>query len=287
MKRTAFTLIEALVVIAIIATLMGLLLPAALKVRSAADRTRCGANLKQVALGISMYHDAVGRFPRNTDAPNYSPFTAILPYLEQDALALRYDKSRPPDDPVNLPVTRQPLPTYSCPAMRLPEILPASGWASYVVCSGSRHAWAHINEAVFGRHDGVFAPGQTVTAEMVTDGLSNTFLVGEAGFQMLNYRDGAGRLIGGSTVWSVGYAAHSYASAYVPLNTKVWVPPSDPTWRERSGWAAFRSDHPSGANFAFGDGSVRFLTESVNRSGGAGYKALASRAGAEVTEETP
>ncbi len=284
-NRRGFTLIELLVVIAIIAVLIGLLLPAVQQVRAAAARTACSNNLKQIGLAVHMYHDQVGHFPQNSDAPMYSPFTALLPYLEHDAIAQRYDKTKMPDDPVNLAITKEPVPTYTCPAMVLPEELPSTGYASYVACSGSVHAWAHTNEALYGKHNGIFAPGQEITMDSVTDGLSNTFAIGEAGFQMRNYRNASGGLIGGNTSWPVGYATFSYASAYVPLDTKTWVPQSNPAWRETSGWAAFRSDHYGGANFVMGDGSVRFVADSINNRGGVTYKALATRNGSEAMDE--
>lgn len=285
MNRRAFTLIELLVVVGIIAILIGLLLPAVQKVRSAAERTACGNNLHQIGLAFHMYHNVLGRFPRNTDAPLLSPFTELLPCMEQDAIASAYDRTKSPDDPLNLRLTKGPIPSYTCPSMRLPEVFPTTGYASYVTCTGSVHLWAHTNEALYGKHNGIFAPGQTVNVDSVSDGLSNTLAVGEAGFQMLNYRDANGRLIGGNTSWPVGYATYSYACAYAPLNTKIWVPQSDSTWRERSGWTAFRSDHLGGVNFVLGDGSVRFLSEGINRDGGAAYKALATRNGGETIEE--
>ena len=115
----------------------------------------------------------------------------------------------------------------------------------------------------------------------VTDGLSSTFLVGEAGFQMLNYLDKNGHVLGGNTSWPYGYPTYSYASAYVPMNTKNWVPFTDPNWRETTGWAAFRSDHLAGCNFAFGDGSVRFVADHINTDPSV-YKALATRSGNEA-----
>ena len=99
LKRLAFTLIELLVVIAIIAVLIGLLVPAAQKVREAANRLSCTNNVKQLALACQNYHDANGKFPPAvmmnasvTDSGDYTHnfgpnwLVLILPYIEQDPL---------------------------------------------------------------------------------------------------------------------------------------------------------------------------------------------------------
>jgi prepilin-type N-terminal cleavage/methylation domain-containing protein/prepilin-type processing-associated H-X9-DG protein len=280
-QRRAFTLIEILVVVAIIGVLISLLLPAVQKVRESAKRLRCANNLKQIGIALTHYHDTHGQFPLNSVAPLYSPFTAILPFLEQDNAAKLYDVSKAPDHPANLKVTKNPIDTYTCPSMVLPGVLPATAYSSYVVCSGSVYVWAHTNEKVYGKHDGILAPLQKVKAADVTDGLAMTFLVGEAGYQMKNYFDKNGQFLGGNTSWPYGYPTYCYASAYVPMNTKIWVPMTEPDWRETTGWAAFRSDHMGGCNFVFGDGSVRFVADHVNGQPGV-YKALASRNGGEA-----
>jgi len=104
-----FTLVELLVVIAIIGILIALLLPAVQAAREAARRAQCQNNLKQIALALHNYHQAVGSFPpgkitegRCCDRPSMITWTiSILPYLEQQALYDRYDQTKFNEDPAN------------------------------------------------------------------------------------------------------------------------------------------------------------------------------------------
>jgi len=310
-RSPGFTLIELLVVIAIIAVLIGLLLPAVQKVRAAASRVQCLNNLKQLALAAHNYHDARERFPTGALLPVYvgdrptggtNVWTELLPYFGQDNLYKLWDDK---DNRNNVAGGRnstqaQVIKILLCPSDPLPETVveltkaladptPAPPWSwgfhgigSYGGNAGKRSV--HTSRMT---RDGIFYIGSDVRIGNVTDGTSNTLLFGERYHrdpefdrQQPEFWPGITHL-GGVGRWS--YVADVRANSQVTLSTPVpinyRVLPGGGRAALEDRACAFGSGHPGGANFAFADGSVRFLSDKTDL---ATLQALSTRAGGEV-----
>jgi prepilin-type N-terminal cleavage/methylation domain-containing protein/prepilin-type processing-associated H-X9-DG protein len=122
-RPAGISLIELLVVVAILGTLAAIMLPAIQKVREAAGRIRCAANLKQIGLALHQYHDTHGSFPNNEKV---AWSVQILPQIEQDALFRHYDPTRSPFDPPNASLGESRLGVYTCTSDASAE--QAFGW---------------------------------------------------------------------------------------------------------------------------------------------------------------
>ena len=299
--RRGFTLVELLVVIAIIGILVGLLLPAVQAAREAARRMQCTNNLKQQVLAMHNHHDTFNRFPaahlmgvtwyhsfrrnpppggftRNAsgtfssypaEGPWWSWMTRILPFIEGNNLFNAFDKRGVAaawawDPPVNLPLHRNINPTFVCPSdPRGGQLSPRepnglqSALSSYLGVTGTNQ----FQEA--GGQDGILFVNAAVKMAMITDGTSNTLIVGERPpSSSLNYGwQWAGS--GDSPYFGacdVVLGVHERAER--PTATPDFFRPGavqDPNDIHRY---HFWSLHPGGGNWALADGSVRFISYS-------------------------
>jgi prepilin-type N-terminal cleavage/methylation domain-containing protein/prepilin-type processing-associated H-X9-DG protein len=293
-SRKGFTLIELLVVIAIIAVLIGLLLPAVQKVREAAFNAKCWNNLKQIGLALHNYHDRTGSFPagyismtkpNGTDGgPGWGWAAEILNDIEQGNLQSQIDftKGLPMAPPG---VCSQLLVIYRCPSDQYPSpfTLHSNNGQAIVVAQANYVAMFGdgpiIATQAGGVGDGVFYRNSTTRIADVTDGTSNTIFIGERSSDLaLATWTGA---LPGATVppQTPGVVAPAGQSPVLVLgHTGTMAAPVTPN-SSLADVAAFRSRHPGGVNFLFGDGSVHQIGPSITPSA---WLALGTRSGNEV-----
>jgi prepilin-type N-terminal cleavage/methylation domain-containing protein/prepilin-type processing-associated H-X9-DG protein len=304
-RLRGLTLVEMLVVIAIIALLMALLLPAVQGAREAARQIQCGNNLKQIGLALSSHVLHQGAFPDSVafDNPhdgNPGPpdrngcgwILLILPYLDQQPLFDRFANGdcftgSYPSGGLWKAGCRELMQlqtaTLHCPsdsdvlALSTSQYqwtgIPVAQTSYKGVIGDTRMGNAHTGSpdchtrtkcpGMFWRHTW-FSP---ISPASIRDGLSNTFAVGED--------------VVAANHHSVAYYSNGdYSSCHAPLNYFP-EPPAPNDW---SSVMSFRSLHPGGAHFCFADGSVHYVSESIEL---AVYQGLSTKAGRETVSLSP
>ena len=267
LRRSGFTLIELLVVIAIIAILIGLLLPAVQKVRAAAARLQCKNNLKQIGLALHNYHDRSNALPPGyltglttggaEAGPGWGWAAFLLPDLEQDNLYRQIRTNFAIGDAANAAPRTQSLKVYLCPA--------DSQVGTFDV-QGSNVAVAHANYVgVFGTNEaednpgagnGTFFRNSRVKFGDITDGLSNTYAVGERSSDIaLATWTGA---IPGAEVPLRTNPSEAEGHFFLVLGRGDHLPNAPESHIDD-----FYSRHPQGLNCLFADGSVHSINNGI------------------------
>ncbi|MDG1895041.1 MAG: DUF1559 domain-containing protein [Fuerstiella sp.] len=269
---SGFTLIELLVVIAIIAILIALLLPAVQQAREAARRTQCKNNLMQISMALHNYDMSFEMLPPgsvNPEGPidnvaegyHMSWIVQQLPLLEQNSLFSSISMAEGAYGGSNSAVRQVQMSVYSCASdynfRYTDNLLGNVISSSYAGCFGGDDV------PIDAANNGVMFLNSSMQFREIRDGASNTIMIGEK----LNPRETI------DLGWMSGTSA-TLRNTGVPIN-RGWdvvnyfsrsdgAPKTPATPPNDTATGGFSSQHAGGANFALGDGSVRFISEFVN-----------------------
>ncbi len=314
-RRRGFTLIELLVVIAIMAILIGLLLPAVQHAREAARRTQCKQNLRQIGIALQNYHLAHECLPPGTvnetgpvrsepKGYHHGWLTFLLPHLDERVLYGMVDASVSIYDAKNATARKTVVPWLLCPTDPATRFSARNDDAAVALSS---YAGAHhpVEAPIDATNHGVLVLNSRVRYEDISDGTSYTIFGGE----ILRSADHLGWASGTrGTLRSGGASINQTPGGSPYYNDPTYVPPpvlpetaedSDepgvvpkpapvvtPAAAEPVDAAlvvgGFASDHTGGAQFVFGDGSVRFLSENIAQGV---FQQLLDRADGRVTPD--
>ena len=295
MTRTrGFTLIELLVVIAIIAVLIALLLPAVQQAREAARRTQCRNNMHQIAIALHNYHDAHQCFPIGDMGYASGMYhggyvgciqqgawpVAILPLIDEAALYNSINLEDNATSPANRTSSAQVLAQYLCPSNPNPAQLRNQGLIHYLGNYGSGTSMYDTRTRV----NGVLLTwdrAPTVRITDISDGTSNTFLLGEAGLA------GDIDLFGDArhNFWSEACGrcnCNNVRPVVMSTCFRINAPIEETGGTGNQRHHAFGSYHEGGCFFAFCDGQVRFISENIDTTT---YRALSTRDNNEVIDD--
>jgi prepilin-type N-terminal cleavage/methylation domain-containing protein/prepilin-type processing-associated H-X9-DG protein len=288
-----FSLVEVLVVFTIIGILVATLLPVLQDGREAARRVQCLNNLKQLSLALGNYVNTYNVLPPGVvdeEGPvlnipagfHASWMVQLLPYMEQGGLWGALDESVSVYSPINGKIRGASVSSFLCPSDRLPTTRPDGvAESNYAGCHNDLEAPIDVTNT------GVLFLNSHIRYEEIPDGSANTIFVGEKlrnGFD-LGWVSGTR-----SSLRNTGTPINAGDLLYSPKPIPTWGPdgrvgsgpPRVPDPKNPELVGGFGSNHPGGAHFVFGDGSARFLTETIDPRV---YRYLGHRADGEMLDE--
>lgn len=314
MRRQGFTLVELLVVIAIIGVLVALLLPAVQMAREAARRTQCTNNLKQLALAVHNFESAWGKLPGvglNTQSQwAFSVQAQLLPYCEQENLRQMIDFKQPlmngsggsqTLNGVQQDAARHFVDFFLCPTDARRQTYATNGGefapTSYMINAGTGEPITDFRQ----ENSGLFWYTSEVRFGDIHDGTSNTLLLAEArlgnGQETPTLTDPLRQYasFGGSGPPNLSDSVCAGATRWAGNRGGCWIwgrefntafdtrrPPNAQVTDcgvSGTGWYKASSQHPGGVNVARADGSVAFISDTIEL---ATWRALSTRAGREI-----
>jgi prepilin-type N-terminal cleavage/methylation domain-containing protein/prepilin-type processing-associated H-X9-DG protein len=292
--RRAFTLVEVLVVIAIIGVLIALLLPAVQSARDSARRTQCANNLKQIGTALLAYEGSHKAFPSgyvsaydpsgNDTGPGWGWASLILPQMEENAISRTIHFDLPIEDPTNGARVAS-VPSYFCPTDDVKRVWSAKsrdaeGNPIAVICDVAAANYV----AMYGTTepgvdgDGMYFRNSKIRLKDVTDGTSKTLAVGERAHKLGNATwvgSVTGAILFPEDDNTAGQKHPENSSGMVLGHAGEGIGPGD----DGGDVNQFYSLHGAGGNFLFVDGHVTFLPATMDKNN---YRALATRAGGET-----
>ncbi|MFA8016712.1 DUF1559 domain-containing protein [Bremerella cremea] len=307
-RKSAFTLVELLVVIAIIGVLIALLLPAVQQAREAARRMQCTNNLKQLGIALHMYNDTYQTLPMGV-LQNHNWRVSVLPFMEQRNLYDQLDFSvdfRGDQNNANTPLlSDQAVDTFVCPSSPLDSNM-NPGWNGqryqyhhYMGVSGATDTSIGTCQRFYGYNcdNGPFSVNKKVKLAELTDGTSNTMILGEQSDRVKYTGPGVGSwpFAEGKTMSPGGYhggwegpgnldgtgSQWGIMSGIVPIQ---YGPNATCPDQWDCGYCYINSTilasaHPGGINISLADGSVRFIPETIDLNN---FKLLALKSDGQV-----